>query len=558
MLAISESNKKDVNDFKYFKDFKDLIDFKNNFSALPRLKRWFFPRSLGRALWGCDEHKPTADQAWRVLDAYLNKTSLSNRQKIPCIADFSQTKLFSAWSILLDEGLLTGLLGQDQFKAIVGHKHPRTIAAAFIEAEGAGLFKGDEARANLDVIAGHDKPMDVTEAFIKLRNVNLLVQANRDALVKHKDPRALALSLIVNKDLFVGIEGQANRDSIVRHKNPNTVAGALYSLKKADLLTSDNRESIAGHENPSAVVDILCLLQEVDLFTPVNRDTIAKHSNLNIVDGALRLLDQAGLLRGEQTSFDAILGEPNSLDLARVFIKLHDVGLLTSANRGIIARDSNRLDLARTILKLHDLGLLTPANQEIIAGHHSTPSIVAGALIVLHDANLLTPANQDSLARYENLNYLTSAFDELKVMSLLNQKNFDALVPYCDPSKLIKVLHMLDRVGIITGQEQAAFDAIITHSTILFEGPAGGVWDKIPLHLFTAAVFKEMIRIAEDYRDMPDVGHAAFRDYVNDTFGQSVAKAAGYDPRALFPAVSKVNKVISEPPSFIGMKQSGL
>lgn len=460
MPVISESNK------------NDLIIFKNRYIALPRHKRWFFPRSLGRALWACDENTPTVEQTWRVFDAYLNKTSLSNQQKFSCTRDFSQTKLFSTLSMLHDAGLLSVLFRQTNFNAILECQDAETLGYVLITLHQAGLLE----QANFNAIVTHKRIEAVASALYKLDSAGLFTlptdqtQAYFDAIVKHRNPSYVASVIIQLQiaDLLSGDQGLCNLDAITEHQTPDDVFSAIYLFLDypdvlADRQGQANFNVIVGHQNPGAVARGLIDFYEADMLSgclgQVNRAAIVGHEKPDDLANALVMLHMADLLSGKQ-----------GLDNRDVIVKHPCPGSVSLALR-VLSPYPNLLS-----------GDQGQANFNVIVGHKN-PSSVAHVLIALYKAGLLEQDNRDAIARHPH------------------------------PHHVIRVLHTFDYAGLLL--DQSRFNAILTYSTIFFEGHADGMWARIPDHLFTDDVFHQMIRIAEQYRDAPELGQTTFSHYVN-------------------------------------------
>lgn len=179
--------------------------------------------------------------------------------------------------------------------------------------------------------------------------------------------------------------------------------------------------------------------------------------------------------------------------LAKIFAIVESTGLSEQVNRDAIVEHIYLWGLLDALEKLNDKHLLTGVlgqkNFNAIIGHDD-PGSVACVLIVLNDTGMLDEANRDAIARH------SYAWEVMLALRVLHQANL-----------------LAGELGLVR------FNALMTHSTIFFEGIGGWLWSRVWNNVLTAALFQQMIDIAEQHRITPAEGRIALTAFVRQQIG---------------------------------------
>ena len=189
--------------------------------------------------------------------------------------------------------------------------------------------------------------------------------------------------------------------------------------------------------------------------------------------------------------------------------------------------------VTRCLKTLHQSKLLTKENFNAVKEHNS-PSNLADALSELKKAHLLTQENFNAVKEHNSPTSLVNALFALREAHLLTQEYFKVIKEHGNLVSLSSALIAFDRARLLTSEN---FERLIQpQNNILLTLRMGGrniIWDRIPPHLLTQAVFEELIRRAlenppaeiEQYINnlLLDNG-AGFNDGFND--GQSTHTAS--------------------------------
>jgi len=157
--------------------------------------------------------------------------------------------------------------------------------------------------------------------------------------------------------------------------------------------------------------------------------------------------------------------------------------------------------VARALKILFDADLLTSEDGQKNFGAvigHAYPRSVAGALKILFDAGLLTPeggqANFDAVIGHKNPYGAAYALKILFDASLLKpedrQANRNAVIGHAYPWYIADTLKSLFHNGLLT---QDNFVSLLSSPCLSSKDARLAVWHRIPQHLFTPAVFNQLI-----------------------------------------------------------------
>jgi hypothetical protein len=122
-------------------------------------------------------------------------------------------------------------------------------------------------------------------------------------------------------------------------------------------------------------------------------------------------------------------------------------------------------------------------------------SKVTRCLKTLHQSKLLTKENFNAVKEHNSPSNLADALSELKKAHLLTQEYFKVIKEHGNLVSLSSALIAFDRARLLTSEN---FERLIQpQNNILLTLRMGGgdiIWDRIPPHLLTQAVFEELIR----------------------------------------------------------------
>ncbi len=228
---------------------KDLDRLLDDYNALPRYKKWFYPSALSTALIKYDKNALSPDSAFAVCNAFFNKTWFFQRWFILSLTYFSATSLVKSITVLNGTGLLTCEAAHANFNTVVGYQYA-CIARSLEELNDVGLLTGEAAQANFNAVMGHQDPLGVAVALIRLNDAGLLTgeaaQANRNAVAGHQKPEKVASALILlnRTGLLTGRAAQANRNTVAGHQKLKYLILAIETLKDAGLLTAETAQSV--------------------------------------------------------------------------------------------------------------------------------------------------------------------------------------------------------------------------------------------------------------------------------------------------------------------------
>ena len=188
----------------------------DDYNALPRYKKRFFPRAMSAALRQYNKKDSSLDSALAVCNVFLNKTWFFQRWFLSSLVCFSTSHLAYSLKTLTRAGLLTGAAAQANFNAVLEHEDPQGIATALAALKDSGLLTGDAAQANFNTVLGHKAPGCVADA----------------------------LDILIQADLFTEGAAQANFNTVVGHQDPRNVVNALATLSEAGLLAGKTGQSV--------------------------------------------------------------------------------------------------------------------------------------------------------------------------------------------------------------------------------------------------------------------------------------------------------------------------
>jgi len=150
--------------------------------------------------------------------------------------------------------------------------------------------------------------------------------------------------------------------------------------------------------------------------------------------------------------------------------------------------------VTRCLKTLHQSKLLTKENFNAVKEHNS-PSNLADALSELKKAHLLTQENFNAVKEHNSPTSLVNALFALREAHLLTQEYFKVIKEHGNLVSLSSALIAFDRARLLTSEN---FERLIQpQNNILLTLRMGGgdiIWDRIPPHLLTQAVFEELIR----------------------------------------------------------------
>ncbi len=182
-----------------------------------------------------------------------------------------------------------------------------------------------QLRDNVDTILKEGKSSfeKVISAMIALDGERLLTQEHIDAINAHTRPTDLADAL---KILFSNsLSKSDDKEAIIKHAHPKALASALFNFDHhfISFLSQKYRECVIKSDEPIELLDVLKILHATHLLKSENVNAILKNDCTRLcIRNALREFQKVGFLSGQknQSNFDRLLHPDNHIFLRENFI----------------------------------------------------------------------------------------------------------------------------------------------------------------------------------------------------------------------------------------------